>query len=186
MLIDFREIDKEEITSEAVAADINIIADMAAGHLKKTVMPLLQKGCSFQFISNGHWSMHQLLQSLLMLTGPADVYISSYAFSELPARVIAKCKEDGTIRQLNCIIDNRIDVRSAGALQLLMNAADKLKLCSTHAKVTVVNNDSFHFIVIGSANYTTNKRYESGVIMENKKLAGTNISWIMTEIDMPE
>jgi len=183
MLIDFSKIDIKEKVSDADTTDIVISSDLAIGHLNKSVKPKLVSNCGFQFVSNGHWSMHQLLQVMLAVSGPADVYISSYAFSELPARAIAECKENGLIRQLNCIIDNRIDVRSAGALQLIKNTADKLKLCATHAKVTVVNNDTFHFIVISSANYTVNKRYESGIIAESNDVAMWNIKWIMDEIN---
>lgn len=181
MLIEFEDIAEEEIKDPAV---IQAMEDEEIGfkNLDEKVTPQLQKRCCFQYVSNGHWSMHQLLEKTLQMTGPADIYLSSFAFSELPARKLADLKGSGIIKSLYCIIDNRIDVRSAGALQLIKNTADKLKMCHTHAKVTVIKNENFHFVIVGSANYTTNKRYESGVIVENKNLAEANVNWILNEL----
>lgn len=183
MLIDFESIANETIKEGAMTEQTSSCSGMAESNLKLSVAPLLGKGCAFQFVSNGHWSMHNLLQLILDKTGPAFVYISSYAFSEIPARMIAEKKTDGLIKTLACLIDSRVDVRSAGALQLLKNTADRLKLCATHAKVTVIANKEWHFTVVGSANYTTNKRYESGLIFEDKQLADKNIHWIMKELN---
>lgn len=183
MLIDFQKVDKEDDKNEVLTEDIDKVPSVLEFSLSQFMEPKLKKDCCFQFVSEGQWSMHNLLRSILKITGEADVYISSYAFSELPARVIARVKETGLIRKLNCIIDNRIDVRSAGALQLMTNTCDKLKLCATHAKVTVVKNEEYSFSVICSANYTTNKRYEAGIIVENERVADGNIQWIMNEIN---
>lgn len=186
MLIDFDKIeqtDDHDSKGNAGTIDMNFCGNIAIGNLNKAVLPFLNKDSCFQYVTNGHWSMHQLLDMILKLTGPADVYISSYAFSETPARMMAELKSLGVIRKFYCLIDSRIDVRSAGALQLLMNTADKLKLCATHAKVTVVDSLNYYFVIVGSANYTTNKRYEAGIIQENRTVAEWNIQWIMNEIN---
>ena len=146
------------------------------------VIKLVDHGRSVHWVSDGDWSMHQLLQKLLEKTGPADVWISSYAFSEKPARVICDLKANRIIRELQCIIDSRVDVRSASALTMVRNASDKIKLCDTHAKVTVIKNDEWFLAVVGSANYTTNKRYEAGFISANAGIALFHQNWIENEL----
>lgn len=128
--------------------------------------------------SYGDWSMHQLLIALLKITGPADVMISSYAFSETPTRAIAKAKIDGLIKRLDCVIDSRVETRTAGSLQLLRGICDGLALISTHAKATLITSDSMQVTVIGSANYTENKRYEAGVISASPAVYNFHYEWI--------
>jgi hypothetical protein len=156
---------------------------VAAPSMKlQDVTHLVDHGRTVHWVSEGDWSMHQLLQKLLELTGPADVFISSYAFSELPARTIADMKATGTIRKLFCVLDSRIDVRSASALTLIKNTADKCKLTHTHAKVTVIRNDQWFLVVVGSANYTTNVRYEAGIISTDSTVASFHQKWIQNEL----
>ncbi len=74
-----------------------------AGSMKlQEVTLMVDHGKTVHWVSRGDWSMHQLLYKLLEKTGPADVYISSYAFSEKPARVLADMKHNGIIQQLFC------------------------------------------------------------------------------------
>ncbi len=146
------------------------------------VINLVDHGRTIHWMSEGDWSMHQLLQSLLQKTGPADVWISSFAFSELPARVICDLKDTGVIKQLKCIIDSRVDTRSASALAMLKNACNELKLCATHSKVTVLKNEEWFVAVVGSANYTSNKRIETGIITAIPVIASFHQKWIDNEL----
>lgn len=146
-------------------------------------LALIQEGKCIHWVSEGDWSMHDMLIGLLMITGPADVYLSSYAFSEYPARLIADHMKRNIIKSLYCIIDKRLDVRSASALTIIKNIATRLELVQTHAKVTVIENDKIMLAVIGSANYTTNKRYETGVIIVEREAANFHKKWILHALD---
>lgn len=146
------------------------------------VLALIDHGRTIHWVSEGDWSMHQLLEALLERTGPAEVWISSYAFSELPARTIANLRALGTISRLHCIIDSRIDVRSASALTILRNTSTRLKLCHTHAKVTILKNKEWLIAVSGSANYTVNKRYEAGMITTDPTVSSFHLKWISNEL----
>ncbi len=135
------------------------------------------------WLSEGDWSMHDLLQSILQLAGPSNVYLSSYAFSEYPARLIADLKDRNIIQDLYCVIDDRLDVRSASALNIIRNVATKCKLLKTHAKVTVIESIDYNITVVGSANYTTNKRFESGIVTTEISIAAFHKSWILNAIE---
>jgi hypothetical protein len=105
-----------------------------------------------------------MLLGLLNITGPAEVMISSYAMGETPARLLAQLKDEGVITKLFCVLDDRVDVRSAKSLQLIQSISDSYALVDTHAKVTLIYNEQWRIAVVGSANYTENKRFETGVI----------------------
>jgi hypothetical protein len=149
----------------------------------REVINLVKEGNTTLWVSNGNWSMHQLLMAILDITGPADVYISSYALSETPARIISQLKDSGLIKKLTCVLDNRVDTRTAGTLQLMKSIADDFALLDTHAKVTVIRNDNHNITVVGSANYTENRRYEAGVVICTKAAADFQINWILKGIN---
>jgi hypothetical protein len=122
--------------------------------------------------------MHEMLTALLSITGEADVYISTYALGETPGRIVAQLKSSGMIKKLFTVIDSRVDVRTANSFQLIGAISDKMVLVDTHAKVTAIVSDTMKIAVIGSANYTENKRYECGVITTNTAAVDMQIEWI--------
>jgi hypothetical protein len=132
-----------------------------------------------QFMSNGEWNMHELLISLLNLSGNAKVYISSYAMNETAVRSLAMMKDKGLIKFLYCIIDSRSDVRSAGSLQLLLSISDFICLAPCHAKVTAIDGDQEQLTILGSANYTENNRYETGIILKGSASVEFHKQWII-------
>jgi hypothetical protein len=144
----------------------------------KDVLALVAQQITVMWVSDGRWSMHQLLMSLLDISGPADVHISSYALSETPARYLVQLKNTGIIRTLNCVLDNRVDTRTASTLQIIKTISDDFALVDTHAKVTVITNEEWNIAVVGSANYTENKRYEAGSITSTKEAADFQLTWI--------
>lgn len=142
------------------------------------VVKLVQPKAVVLWVSASEWCMHDMLVALLSITGPAEVMISSYAMSENPTRIISKLKDSGMITKLSMLLDNRVDVRSAGSYQLCQAICDKIKLIKTHAKVTVITNKEWQLAVIGSANYTDNTRYESGVIVINEAAVQMQLLWM--------
>lgn len=144
----------------------------------KSLIKLIEPNATAYWVSNGDWSMHELLLEILNITGAAEVWLSSYAMSETPARILSQLKTAGMIKKLFCVLDNRIDVRTAGSFQLMKSISDRLVLVDTHAKVTVVQNDQWSVAVIGSANYTENKRYEAGILTLHKPAVEMQLRWI--------
>jgi len=139
---------------------------------------LLQHHTTVHFMNKGYWDMHELLLMLLDLTGPAHLTFSSYAISETAARAFAGLKENGQLLSISGVIDNRSDTRSAGSLQLLRGVCDRLTLCPCHAKVSLLHNDFADTTVIGSANYTENKRYEAGMICSERETRLFHQKWM--------
>lgn len=138
----------------------------------------VRKSSLVHFYSDGAWNMHQLLLALIDITGPAKLFISSYAMSETAVRCLTALREAGQITRLSCVIDNRVETRSAGSFQLLRSICDRVVLRMTHAKVTVIEGKDVQLLVIGSANYTENKRMEVGVIVNDRTACDFHRRWI--------
>lgn len=133
---------------------------------------------SCHFYTDGAWNMHQLLVGLLEITGAAHIYLSSFAMSETAVRTIHSLQDIGVIKSLHCVIDNRVETRSAGSLQLLKSISSSISLRPCHAKTTVIEGELCSLVIIGSANYTENKRMEVGFVDSNPETCAFHKSWI--------
>jgi hypothetical protein len=177
--IDFDLYKKEEVAPLGGGVISGGVAHaMSDNRSLKSVMDLFAPGCLVWWVSDGDWSMHELLMALIEKTGPAHVSISSYAMGETPARILAQLKQQRAILSLSCVLDDRIDVRSAGSLQLIKSICDEINLLKTHAKVTLLMNEHWQVTVVGSANYTENKRFETGIITTDQSAYEFNNTWI--------
>lgn len=143
-----------------------------------SLLALMGEDVTIFWVIKGEWTMHQLLIGLLNITGAANVVIATYAMCETSARIVAQLKNGNMITSLSTILDNRVDVRSAGSFQLMTSMSDRLVLDEVHAKVTVVYNEKFKIAVVGSANYTENNRYEAGVITTNPAVVDAQLLWM--------
>lgn len=129
------------------------------------------------FRTEGKWSSHELLAQLLRLTGPAEVCISTYSMTEDPVRMLVNQLSTGQITKLQVICDTRFTAQQAAAHQLA-KANFHLHLCHVHAKCMTISNDRWSLSVIGSANFTRNKRLECGVIIDDAAICAFNRKWI--------
>jgi hypothetical protein len=120
--------------------------------------------------SFGEWSMHELLYYMLVRSGPANVYITTWAISELAMRSLCKYMKEGLIRQLHLFCDYRNTSRKPAELAYIEQNATNIKLGKCHAKLTVIDSEILPVYVSGSANYTKNPRFESGSIYFNREL----------------
>lgn len=125
----------------------------------------------YPFWTDGKWSYHQLIKQLVIQAGVSDVYTSTWAITEEPLRVLFKLKSEGLIKHLCGIFDYRLSERSAKGYAFAKEFFDEIILTDNHSKVTIIQNETLPISVIGSANWTKNKRLEAGVILTNQETA---------------
>jgi len=147
------------------------------------IVELIRHGQTAHYVTEGAWSHWQLIDALINYLGTCSMLASSYAMSENAVRMLSGLKDSGKLKNLQCVIDNRIETRTAGSLQLLRNVADRLCLTACHAKVTVLFNDQVMISVIGSANYTENKRIEVGMVTTDNVVAQIHSDWILQTLN---
>ena len=139
-----------------------------------------------KFVTDGAWSMHHLLAYCLMKCGPSKVYISTWTMTEEPARHILKMKESGMIKSLTCLFDHRISTRAVGAMQLINAISDKIALIKVHAKITCIVGENMKVSIVGSANYSRNRRLEAGTIFTDPAAVDFDLKWINKFIEDAE
>ena len=137
----------------------------------------------YPFWTDGKWSYHQLIKQLIIQAGVSDVYTSTWAITEEPLRVLHKLKTDSLIKQLHGIFDYRLSERSAKGYAFAKEFFDKIILTENHSKVTIIHNETLPISVIGSANWTKNRRLEAGVILTNHQTATQFIDLFNSKIN---
>jgi len=123
------------------------------------------------FWSDGDWSAHDMLFYLLNITGPAQVYFSTWAISEYAIRQLYTMIRQGHILELHGIFDYRNGVRKPAELQFLKQITTDIKPAKCHAKVVSIVNDTWGITIIGSMNFTRNPRLEAGTLFTWRHLA---------------
>ncbi len=169
------------IVTEQVASEF---ADDKTKTLIKSIGQL-QKGKTTHYYSYGNFNLVRLLIHLLKQTGPANVFMTSYSFSQTSIEQLLNHRQKGNILSFRVIVDNRVKTMSPIPFQMLSTAFD-YRCSSIHAKVALIWNDTWNISVVTSQNATDNPKLERGTIftdietfnfdknaLENEFLRGT-------------
>ena len=180
-----KQIKKIKSTSKKTIEN-NKIAIGKADEKVHDVIGNIKMGETIHYASIGEWSMHNLLFHLLNKTGPANVFISTWSVSEDAVRQIIDKIKTGFILNIKAVFDWRVKLRRPEAFELAkFNIAD-IRLTTCHAKVTIIQNENWDIVVVGSANYTNNPRIEAGVISCDKTAAEFHKSWMTEELNQAD
>lgn len=133
---------------------------------------------SIHYVSDGDWSMHDLVMQLLKSYNPAEIFITTYALRELPVRQLIMAQHDGLISSIKMLLDCRAKVRTPEVFQLASANLNSIFLTSIHAKVTVLKSEAASITIIGSANWTSNPRIECGIVCNDERVSNFHIDWI--------
>ena len=168
---------------------INIVGSTryVIGKQHQTIEELMPElpatGDAIEFVSNGDWSVHDLLFFALDKTGPANVYFTTWAISEFAIRQLYTFVNSGMITNLTGIFDFRNVTHKSAELKFLQRISPNIRPARIHAKVTVIENDQWAITIAGSGNYTRNPRIEIGTIRNSKESVNFHKSWIHGELN---
>ena len=115
------------------------------------------------YYSNAEFSSHDVLEFLLSVTGPASVRISSFSLSEISLRSFVRLLDGGLIMDLRCLLDLSVKRHRLGLLFFAANIQSNVALAKNHAKIILVENERYAWVVVGSANLNQNDKIEAGV-----------------------
>jgi hypothetical protein len=152
----------------------------------KELAQLISAGNSVHYVSNGDWSMNDLVLELLKTYKPAELWITTYAIRELPVRQLILAQERKDILSVKMLLDYRAKTRTPEVFQLASMNLNQICLTSIHAKVCVLRSAKGSVTIVGSANWTQNPRVECGVIRLSDQLAEFHINWIEKLMDNAE
>lgn len=122
------------------------------------------------FYSDSEFSMHELLEFLLLHSGPARVSISSFSVSEIALRSFVRLCENGSITHLRCLLDISVRRHRLGLLFFAAHIVSEIGLAKNHAKIILIKNQACRWVVVGSANLNLNDKIEAGIVSRDPAL----------------
>jgi hypothetical protein len=152
----------------------------------KAILSAIGSGKQTHFVSDGDWSMHDLVMELLKIYKPAELFLSTYALREYPVRQLVLALDKGDLLSVSMVLDYRAKVRTPEVFELANMNASKIFLTAIHAKVTVIRSTLGCVTIVGSQNWTTNPKIECGVISMDQQLAEFHINWLEKVMDNAE
>jgi hypothetical protein len=152
----------------------------------KLLIDSLQQGKLIHFVSNGDWSMHDLVVELLKLYAPAELWFTTYALREFAVRQLLTALDKKQLFGVHILIDYKARARTPDVIQLAEMNVNRVYLTSVHAKVCVLKSTKGCVSINCSANWTSNPRIESGTISLNEAVANFHINWINKTMENAE
>ncbi len=132
----------------------------------------IKKGMRRFGLTAGQFSMSDLIQYILNQTGPADLFISTWAASSDGLKKTFEFLNNGMLRNIKFMIDTGAkQYRDNQFGALLEKFGDCIRTTRIHAKFFVIRNEKWNIVVRTSANLNRNLRLENFEIDENKDFA---------------
>jgi hypothetical protein len=117
------------------------------------------------FYTEGKQSLEKIVfDELNLFAKPVHCAISTWSIKESQLQKLYKWKTSGRLLSLVGIFDHRLKSTSPKPFQFLSQFFDGFALIKTHAKITIMWNDTHQVLILGSANWSKNPRIEAGII----------------------
>lgn len=138
----------------------------------------IRPGEAIHIPSLSSWSMHELIEYILQQTGPAEVWLTSWSIKQKAVQLILELLQQGHITALSCVFDGRVKTMCPDAWRLADYNMSRVFLTKIHAKVVVIQNDTWGVSIVSTANLTRNPRIECYVITADMGLSDYHKAWI--------
>lgn len=132
----------------------------------------IAKGEEISGVTNGQFSLIDILEHVLDCIGPAEVVISTWTMGVYDMEHAAAFYADRRITRIRWLVDPSMFGRRPALAGSLVNAfgADAFRAVNTHAKFATLTNDEWAVTIRSSMNLNRNERLESFDITEDREL----------------
>lgn len=134
------------------------------------------------YFSNG-WSMHQMIRHLVQLSGPCELFVSTFSICEEAIRLFHSLNNEGLIKKITFLFDFNVRNHKIGLLFFLQNLTTNIYFDKCHAKTVIIINDNVRWLAVSSANLNVNSKYEAGIVTRNTYLVDAALLKIQQAVD---
>ena len=139
-----------------------------------------------ELISQGAFSMHQLVKFIIGLLGEkCNIYASTWATCETVVSGLINMKQKGLINDCFFLFDHRV-VRYRPNAYALFNQNFQSKILSIHAKICVIESQNAIMRIVGSGNWTRNDKIEVYSISSNSNTCFFYKNFILNEFKLQQ
>lgn len=130
-------------------------------------------GCEILGLTNGQFSLIDIIEHVLTEIGPADVAISTWTMGVYDADQADAFVRNGAIRSIRWVVDPSMFNRRPELAGRLIAAfgIEAFRAVSTHAKFAILANERFSIVVRSSMNLNRNDRLENYEISDSPAIA---------------
>ncbi|GAB3518608.1 hypothetical protein [Emticicia fontis] len=146
------------------------------------IVSLLHESNLVSFITEGKWSVHQLIVKVFQEYGKGQLSFCTWGLSEPPLRAIHTLKQVGLITRLEAVLDWRIRERQPNAYQYFEGMADAYGFAKSHAKGYMIATKTEKFTILITANLNRNTKNEFGCIMRSENTYNLYHTWIQKHL----
>lgn len=134
----------------------------------------IEPGCEIFALTNGQFSLVDILYHVLDTTGPANLDIATWTASDGDLRRAHAFLLDGRVKRLRFIVDPSFKARKPDFCNTLVElfGSGSIRTTPLHGKFAVIRNDRWNVAVRSSMNLNVNRRIESVEISDDPDLAG--------------
>jgi len=109
----------------------------------------------------GQFSLLDLIEATLDLTGPADVAIATWSVGFYDLEAAERFRANGKLRSIRFVMDSSAKRGQATGAQVAdVFGDDAIRTTRTHAKFVVITNDAWGVVITSSMNLNLNERSE--------------------------
>lgn len=139
-----------------------------AGEVAAAVGEVLP-GCEIFGVTNGKWSLSDLVLYLLKTTGPADLLISMWTAANADIVFLGDMMREGRIRSSKWVIDFSFPNRQPAYWAALKErfGAENMRLCKTHCKFITIRNENWNLCIRTTMNLNQNRRIETWEVSDD-------------------
>ncbi|MDL5050649.1 hypothetical protein QQ054_32115 [Oscillatoria amoena NRMC-F 0135] len=120
----------------------------------------LDVGVQCHFWNGGKVNLHDVLERVLLQTGPSRIYLSTWSMGAPSVKKLLSMKNKGLIIEISAVVDLRTRKDHAEAYNMAVSFFDRLAINKCHAKVIAICDGKFPATILGSANLTRNTKHE--------------------------
>lgn len=138
------------------------------------------RGVEADIITGGQFSLIDLIEAVLDVTGPARVDLATWTAAEFDLTQVAQQITSGRIEQLRLVVDRSFVSRAPAFVQAVASrfGAENIRTTRTHAKFAVVSNADWDVVIRTSMNLNHNARTEWVQVADDGDLAGFYCAYV--------
>lgn len=131
-------------------------------------------------LTHGQFSLLDLIEATLDLTGPADIDIATWSAGLYDIDAARRFQNDGRIRRIRFVMDSASQKRGQASTVDIADlfGADTIRTTRSHAKFAIITNDEWAVTITSSMNLNLNPRVEQFEMTEDRERAAFFTAWV--------
>lgn len=148
------------------------IRDLRRKQTAETAVAGFEKGLEIYGFTKGQFSVIDLLESMVAITGPAALTVSTWTAAKTDITTVLDFVSSGKCTSARWMVDFTFQQRSPELAARIREVAghDAIRVGKNHAKFFMLRNDQWDIMCMTSMNLNFNPRFENFMLRDDKAM----------------